>query len=151
MISTFRSVWATIITPILQRPPALQLAALCHRKTPDGREVLLITSSHGRWILPKGWPINGKSGGETAMQEAWEEAGVKKGKVAKTPLATFMTRKRYNDGRTLPCETTVYEIEVTKVANDYPEADKRDRRWVSPDEAAKLVDDDGLRGILKSF
>lgn len=151
MFSTIRSVWAQTILPIIQRPPVLQLAALCHRKTANGREILLVTSSHGRWILPKGWPIDGKSGGETAMQEAWEEAGVKKGKLAKKPVATFMTHKRYNDGRNVPCETTVYEIEVTKVANDFPEAGKRDRRWVSPDEAAELVDDAGLRGVLKSF
>lgn len=151
MMMTMRSVLSETILPFFRRPPVLQLAALCHRQSAKGREILLVTSSHGRWILPKGWPIDGKSGGETAMQEAWEEAGVKKGKVAKEPVGTFLTKKRYDDGRAVPCETAVYAIAVDKVANDFPEAHKRDRKWVSPDEAVDLVDDAGLQRILKAF
>jgi len=83
MFQSLRSTLTNAIGPLFKRPNALQMAALCHRDTDDGREILLVTSSHGRWILPKGWPIEGKSGGETALQEAWEEAGVKSGKVAK--------------------------------------------------------------------
>ena len=86
MISIRRSDWADTLLSFFRRPPVLQLAALCHRKTKRGHEVLLITSSHGRWILPKGWPIEGKSGRETALTEAWEEAGVKKGKATKSPI-----------------------------------------------------------------
>jgi hypothetical protein len=32
-----------------------------------------------------------------------------------------------------------------------PEAHRRDRVWVTPEEAARLVDEDGLREILRSF
>ena len=127
-----------------------QLAALCHRMTPQGREVLMITSSHGRWILPKGWPIDGLSGGQTAQQEAWEEAGVKARHVSKA-LGSFQTVKRFNDGHEEPCQTTVYAIEVSKVANDFPEAKKRKRRWVSQREAAEIVDEPGLRAIIAAF
>ena len=151
MISIRRSGWADTLLSFFRRPPVLQLAALCHRETKRGREVLLVTSSHGRWILPKGWPIEGKTSRETALSEAWEEAGVKEGKVAKKPVGTYHTVKRIEEGPELPCEMTVYAVEVGKVANDYPEADRRDRRWVSVDEAAELVDDAGLRGILTSF
>ena len=73
MMSMTRSAFADTLLSLFRRPPVLQLAALCHRKTKRGREVLLITSSHGRWILPKGWPIEGKSSRETALAEAWVE------------------------------------------------------------------------------
>lgn len=151
MTFSVRTALADAISPLFKRPPVLQLAALCHRDTERGREVLLITSSHGRWILPKGWPIDGKSGGETALQEAWEEAGVKKGKVTKKPVAVYPTVKRTDDGPELPCQMSVYGVHVKDIANDFPEADRRDRRWVSFDEAQKLVDDDGLRDVLATF
>ncbi len=151
MLNSVRSALADTIMPLLRRPPALQLAALCHRNTPQGREVLLVTSSHGRWILPKGWPIDGMNGGETALQEAWEEAGVKKGKVTKAPVGTFSTIKRFDTGQEVPCDTTVYAVKVNEVANDYPEADKRERRWLPAQEAADLVDEPGLRDLLTSF
>ena len=39
--------------------------------------VCLITSSNGRrWVMPKGMMEPGKSTGEIALQEAWEEAGI---------------------------------------------------------------------------
>ncbi|WP_207510471.1 NUDIX hydrolase [Cognatiyoonia koreensis] len=146
-----RSVLSETVMPFFRRPPVLQLAALCHRQTARGREILLITSSHGRWILPKGWPIDGKTSGETAMKEAWEEAGIKEGDVANDPVGSFMTHKRYDDGRAIPCETAVYAIEVKKVANKFPEAEKRERKWVSVEEATDLVDDTGLQRLLQKF
>lgn len=148
MFENMRTSIADAIRPLVQRPRALQMAALCHRETDDGREVLLITSSHGRWILPKGWPIDGKTGGETALQEAWEEAGVKSGKVEKAPVGTFLTTKRMDDGPELACETSVYAIKVKKTSDTFPEAAKRERRWVKVPEAMNMVEDRGLRELL---
>ncbi|WP_313606770.1 hypothetical protein [Rhizobium sp.] len=38
--------------------------------------ILLITSRDtGRWIIPKGWPTNGKTSSQAAAIEAYEEAG----------------------------------------------------------------------------
>lgn len=58
-----------------------QYGALCWRLKDGKPQVLLITSRRsGRWVLPKGWPMDGLSGPEAALTEAWEEAGVR-GKV----------------------------------------------------------------------
>jgi 8-oxo-dGTP pyrophosphatase MutT (NUDIX family) len=48
-------------------------------RTLEGRlEIMLITSrGTGRWVLPKGWPMVGVSGPESAAQEALEEAGIR--------------------------------------------------------------------------
>lgn len=133
------------------QPVHAQLAALCWRKANGGREVLLVTSSTGRWILPKGWPINGLHPGDAALVEAWEEAGVKKGKVTRKPLGAFLGAKRSLAGDDEPSVTKVFAVKVEQTVTDYPEADRRDRIWVSPAQAAELVDEDGLREILRAF
>jgi len=151
MISLLRPFWTGVLRPFFQRPPALQLAALCHRSTDDGKVVLLVSSSSGRWILPKGWPIDGMTAGEAAAQEAWEEGGVKASKVGKSSLGSFYGRKTYDNGRSEPCETLVYKLKVADVANDFPEANRRDRIWVSPTKAAELVDNAQLKSLLAKF
>lgn len=132
-------------------PVLTQLAALCWRKGDAGREVLLVTSSEGRWILPKGWPIDGLDHVETALTEAWEEAGVKRGKAGRKPIGHFDTVKVMRNGQSRPATVTVYAVKVHKISDDYPEADRRDRIWVSPHKAARMVSDEGLREILRAF
>jgi ADP-ribose pyrophosphatase YjhB (NUDIX family) len=134
------------------RPLLTQLAALCWRRTPDnGREVLLVTSSTGRWILPKGWPIGGKPPVHTALTEAWEEGGVKKARAVRRPVGAYMASKITTDGDELPCLHKVFAVEVRKSVDDFPERDKRERLWIKPEIAARLVQEDGLRDILQEF
>jgi len=131
--------------------PLLQVAALCHRKSPQGRQILLITSSRGRWILPKGWPIDGLSDHEAAMQEAWEEGGVKDGKVTPKPLIKFMGAKRFDNGTEVPARIKVYGIKVRDLSRKYPEHKRRDRRWVSVDKAARILREKGYLKALKAL
>ncbi|MBB3711620.1 8-oxo-dGTP pyrophosphatase MutT (NUDIX family) [Limimaricola variabilis] len=128
-----------------------QLAALCHRKGKKGREVLLVTSSEGRWILPKGWPIDGMRDSDAALVEAWEEAGVREGKVKRKPIGTFVAVKLSKHGDEEICVTRVFEVKAKKVLDDYPEVKRRDRRWVPAKVAARLVTEDGLREILREM
>lgn len=151
MTSIFRSAWAEVISPLLRRPAALQLAALCWRDGDSGREILMITSSRGRWILPKGWPMDGLTAPEVALREAWEEAGVREGIAAKTSIGGYNGRKCFDSGAQIACRTEVFEVEVVKMAPDYPESDARERRWVSVLEAANLASDPGLKSILKTY
>lgn len=130
--------------------PRVQVAALCHRKGPNGREVLLVTSSRGRWILPKGWPIDGKTDAEAALQEAWEEGGVRDGQVTTKPIAKFLGIKRFNSGEEVPARVRVYGVKVRDLARKFPEQNRRERRWVTIAKAAKLLADKGFRKALKS-
>ncbi|MBU2359862.1 MAG: NUDIX hydrolase [Alphaproteobacteria bacterium] len=130
--------------------PCVQVAALCHRKGPKGREVLLVTSSRGRWILPKGWPIDGKTDGEAALQEAWEEGGVRDGQVTAKPIAKFLGIKRYNSGEEVPAHVRVYGVKVRDLSSKFPEVSQRERRWVSVTKAAKMLADKGFRKALKA-
>lgn len=128
----------------------VQVGALCLRNRKSVQEVLLVKSSRGRWIIPKGWPMDGHTDAQAAKLEAWEEAGVAKGKVGKTPMGGYLTEKRFNDGRVVPCHVNVYQIDVKAMTKDYPEASIRQRKWMPLNEAAKAVDDIGLQALLLS-
>ncbi len=128
--------------------PADQAAALCYRLDAAGvLRVLLVTSSRGRWILPKGQIEPGQNLATTALQEAWEEAGVH-GYV--TPHAGEETlghwlRKR-RDGTEI--SIGVVPVWVDELARVWPEDHRRQRRWASLREALELVDDESLRRLL---
>lgn len=130
--------------------PARQVAALCTRKARKGHEVLLITSRDtGRWIIPKGWPIKGKSDAEAALQEAWEEAGVKKGKLDPSPLGHFRYDKILEGGTAQPVKVTVFHVRVGAMSDSFPEAGERKLKWTSPDKAADLVEERDLAALLR--
>lgn len=146
-----KDTWRNIVRPLYQRPKQIQVAALCFRGEGDKRRVLLVTSRDtGRWIVPKGWLIKGLDAKGAAVQEAWEEAGVKPAKVSKTAIGTYDYDKRLKGGLPVPVEAQVYAIEVGDVANDYPEARERVRKWVSPEEAADMVHEPGLQDLLRA-
>ena len=151
MKNLFQAVWTGVLGPMLQRPKRLQVAALCHRGQGTARRYLLITSRDtGRWIVPKGWPIRGLSSNETALQEAWEEAGVKEGQASSAPIGTYTYGKRQNTGWTIQVKTLVYSVSVQHLSETYPEVHQRTRKWVTAGEAANLVNEPELKQILLS-
>jgi len=152
MTPSLSRAWEEILRPMIFRPKRLQVAALCYRKTDKGTDVLMVTSrGTGRWILPKGWPISGKDGAESALQEAWEEAGVKKATIQGAPIGHYEYLKNLGKGRAETVQTLVYIAKVTKLSKSYPERDQRKRQWVSADEAANLVHEPKLRALLRQL
>ena len=142
---------AAVVTPILKRPKIVQFAALCICANSDKTQIVLITSSNGRWIIPKGWPENGKSGAETAALEAWEEAGVISNPEKFQFAGRFDTVKERDSGLRFDCETFVYVIPVDELSDDYPEISERDRRLVDLDTAPDEVDDADLSDFLRHW
>lgn len=128
-----------------------QYAALCFRRTgKHDHEVLLITSRDtGRWVIPKGWPMKGKSGSECALREAFEEAGVE-GSPWPLPIGVYAYDKVLTSG-VQPCIVSVYPVEVDRMRNEFPEKGQRERKWFKPKKAAEKVDEPELRSLLKSF
>lgn len=134
-----------------RRPAYLQVGALCLRHRHGQREVLLISSlDTGRWIIPKGWPMAGRSLAGAALCEAWEEAGVR-GSVGAEPIGHYVYLKQREGGIAQRCEVSVYLIQTEGLSDDYPEAGKRQRHWMSPALAAGRVAEDGLQAILRSL
>ena len=152
MFRLLHEVWDSFLSSMLQRPKRLQVAALCYRDRGDDREVLLVTSRDtGRWIIPKGWPIRGLSSPEAAMQEAWEEAGVSEGHMATESIGTYTYDKTLRSGLPVPVETLVYSFEVESLKEEFPESRIRRRKWVSPSDAAGLVQERELKSILRDW
>ncbi|KEJ96856.1 NUDIX hydrolase [Pseudosulfitobacter pseudonitzschiae] len=152
MIEVLRKFWGATLAPMLQRPKRLQVAALCHRTKGDDTEVLLVTSRDtGRWIIPKGWPIRGLKSSEAALQEAWEEAGVRNSKATPAPIGTYTYDKRQSTGWDMPVETLVYSVSVNELSEEFPEAHERTRKWVLSREAADMVAEPELQMILRQL
>ena len=127
-----------------------QFAALCYRIRRDKPEILLITGrGSGRWIVPKGWPMDGMTPAASAAREAWEEAGVT-GKVFDRCLGLFSYSKTIG-GAGLPIVAMVYPVRVKSLAAKYPEKGQRVRKWFSSKKAASLVAQPELARIIKDF
>ncbi|WP_341368951.1 NUDIX hydrolase [Yoonia sp. BS5-3] len=131
--------------------PLTQVAALCTREGKKGTKILLVKSSRGRWILPKGWPMDDRTDAQAAKCEAWEEAGVAKGRIGKTPIGTYLAKKRFDDGRVVPCLVAVYPLAVKSTVDHYPESETRERKWFPVKKAIKRVDETGLKDILRAL
>src|SRR5438876_9553051 len=108
----------------------------------DGQICLVTSSSGKRWVIPKGVIDEGKSATETALQEAWEEAGLLV--VLGGAAGTYQYEQC---GGT--CLATVFRMQVNEVRDDWPEAAVRKRTWVGLDEAVEMVEEEGLRDILR--
>src|SRR5262245_16490511 len=88
--------------------------------------VCLITSSNGkRWVIPKGLIDPGHTAGESALLEAWEEAGLV-GVLRPEPVGSYLYSKY---GETY--HVTVFLMEVTEAKTDWPERQLRQRLWLS--------------------
>jgi len=128
-----------------------QFGALCYRMRKGKPEVLLVTSRRTRrWIIPKGWPMDGMSPAQGAAREAYEEAGVE-GKVFDFSWGAFTYTKRLSETNHLPCAVLVYPLKVKKIHDSYPEKSERKRKWMRPADAAKKVDEAGLAQMLRHF
>lgn len=112
-------------------------------------EVLLVTrKGSGGWIIPKGWPIAGKSLAEAAAQEAFEEAGVK-GTVNPRPIGTFRHVKELAVIGGLQINIVVHPLWVDHEFPKWPELGQRKRKWFSAKEAAKRVDSPELGELIR--
>lgn len=144
--------WTEVVQPLLRRPPECQVAALCVRKQAGDPEVLLISSRDtGRWVVPKGWLMEGKTAAEAAREEAWEEAGVKHAICTNEAIGTYSYEKRLDVGYVSPVEVQVFELDVIETVDAYPEAPERKRVWVKPHEAADMVDEPGLQALFQQM
>jgi len=122
-------------------PYVRQSAALPLR----GGKVCVITSSNGkRWVIPKGLIDPGQTAGETALQEAWEEAGLV-GALHPEPIGSYLYEKY---GQT--CHVIVFVMDVTEVAGEWPERQVRERSWVSQAGLLERIEEPGLLDVLRA-
>lgn len=138
-----------------KRDPRTQFAGLPFRvvKGKKGKrvEVLLVTSRETRrWIIPKGWPMDGLTPADAAAQEVWEEAGAR-GRGYDVCLGLYSYRKWLSEDDFLPVIVAVFPVKVRELADEYPEVAERRRKWFSLKKAASKVEERDLRQLIETF
>jgi 8-oxo-dGTP pyrophosphatase MutT (NUDIX family) len=130
--------------------PRKQIGALPWRKKKGRVEVLLITSRETRrWVIPKGWPMDGLADFSAAKLEAYEEAGVD-GRIRRKAIGSYLYDKQMDESVAVRCRVHVYLLGVTEEHRKWPEKGERKRQWFAIDEAALLVDEPDLSELIRS-
>ncbi|WP_448951200.1 NUDIX hydrolase [Labrys neptuniae] len=127
-----------------------QVAALPFRRRKGGGvEVLLLTSRQTRrFIIPKGWAESRKTW-KWAEREALEEAGIL-GKIKRKPIGQYRYWKRFKTYFGM-VEVEVYALKVENELEIWPERTQRLRKWLSPEEAALLIEEPQLVSLIRNF
>ena len=94
------------------------------------------------WGIPKGTIERGDTPEATALNEAWEEAGLS-GRLLGSSIGTYEYRKW---GAHLT--VAVYIMEVLEENAEWQEAHFRERRWATVDEALSLLEPHPVRPLL---
>jgi 8-oxo-dGTP pyrophosphatase MutT (NUDIX family) len=119
-----------------------QASAVPYRESGGQLEFCLITNRRGRWIFPKGFIDPGETVEQTALKEAWEEAGLQ-GSIVGSPVGRYRTPK-FGAVR----EVLVLLMQVDWCADQCQESSVRRRVWVPAAEARQLLDRRELRRCL---
>jgi 8-oxo-dGTP pyrophosphatase MutT (NUDIX family) len=131
--------WRDLLSLRTSAAPAARQSGAIPYRIGQGQPVFLIITSRGtgRWIFPKGTPIDGKLPWEVASVEALEEAGVE-GDVETQPVGSYRTVKMVGISR-MPVEVDMFPMRVERQHEDWLEKDSRERQWVSLQEATRLL------------
>lgn len=123
-----------------------QSSALPFRFSDDKIQILLITSVKGnKWIFPKGLIDYNLSAQQSALKEAFEEAGIA-GEMLDVLLGEYIYHKWGGI-----CNVKVFPLHVKRVFKDWPESSQRQREWVPIDKAIDLIERNELKDILERF
>lgn len=97
-------------------------------------QILLISTRSGKnWTIPKGIVEERLEDSESAMKEAFEEAGLI-GNIDETISWQFRFRKWGGI-----CDVRLYPMVVDNELDEFPENDLRKKKWLSVKDAIKLV------------
>ncbi|MBT3359775.1 MAG: NUDIX hydrolase [Rhodospirillales bacterium] len=112
----------------------------------NGPEILLITSrKKKRWIVPKGVVEPDLSPQDSALMEAFEEAGLR-GRVVGPALGRY-TYEKWGG----VCTVEVFPMRVTETLAQWPEREVRTRRWLPPLSAARRADDAKVAAMIRKL
>lgn len=140
-------------TQIYNKATFARIVAGCIVLSADFDRVLMISSSKhkNRWIFPKGGVEYDEVEDfrKTARRETWEEAGTVVKILRKLPVMEdhrFLKQSKVDkhfkgvdltvDGDRIPrSEFHFFEAQVLEASNEWPEADRRQRKWCTYSEA----------------
>jgi len=101
-------------------------------------------------VIPKGWPMMGRSASATAAREALEEAGLI-GEIGKRPLGAYVYMKFLKSGEGRPCKVRVFAFRVVGQKEVWREKGQRTTRWFAWSEAAGAVQERALARLIRKL
>ncbi|MEM6661674.1 MAG: NUDIX domain-containing protein [Pseudomonadota bacterium] len=113
------------------------------------RFVIVTSRRTGRWVFPKGSIDPGMTAPEAAAQEALEEAGLI-GLADPAPIGSYRTPK-IRPPLIWTLEISLYAMEIEEVLDVWIEAEQRERRFVTVDEAAELLSEHSMTDLARRF
>ena len=129
----------------------IQYAALPWRLVGRRLEILLITSRETRrWVIPKGWPMKGRTPQQAAAIEALEEAGLS-GEIDPTSVGSYRYLKQLKVDEAAPIQVIVFPLQVTSQLEHWKEKDQRQFAWFRYQKAASLVVEPNLKRLIRDF
>ena len=117
-------------------PVPIQVAAVCYRRASAGIEFLLVRTSSGRWIFPKGRMDDSLSNREAAAREAWEEAGAM-GIIGPRAFHVFRYSKGDPEQDTVLVEAYLLEVLRSGLAKE----EHREPTWFTAEEGKRAISD----------
>lgn len=133
---------------------SLRSGVIPYRAGENGRLEFLLIRRHGHewWSIPKGHLTPGCTLAQTAVEEAYEEAGVH-GAMGLVPLGSFRHCKTNGEPHRPPqlVELVLFPLEVESEADLWPEMAIRERRWVGREQVPQFVAPGPLRDLLTVF
>jgi 8-oxo-dGTP pyrophosphatase MutT (NUDIX family) len=131
-----------------RRPRASQAAAVCYRFKGERLEFLLIRSSVGRRLFPKGSPKEGEELWETAKREAREEAGAI-GKLRTKPLTRFWQHKGRKKKSRREISVDAFLLEVSHWQDE--DEEEREPKWYEPGDAERAFTEDWRKEDAREY
>ena len=123
-----------------------QSGVLPYRKNKTSMEVLLISSrKHKNWIIPKGIVEPGLTPENSAIKEAYEEAGIS-GVISGPSLGKYTVEKWGGI-----CSVEVFPFQVELVYDQWPESEFRERLWCPASDAVRKVRSAELAVLIQSW
>lgn len=131
-----------------------------NQTTLNGYDVLLISSRRkpGQLVFPKGGVKRGERPEEAALRETWEEAGIRGIILANLANSTAAAGQQAPADAEIVKTASVAEqnmprgdwfvLQVTEMAEEWPEREVRSRQWYSLETALKL---DRVRGRARAL
>ncbi|MCS0504426.1 NUDIX hydrolase [Ancylobacter sp. GSK1Z-4-2] len=113
-------------------------------------QILLVSSREThRAVIPKGWPMRNRKDWKSAQIEARQEAGIV-GDISRKRIGQYLYWKRLDTHFAL-VKVSVFPLAVRRQLGDWPERHERERRWMTPEDAALLVDETDLGALITEF
>ena len=121
-----------------------QSAVLPYRQLDGKLQIMLIASRRAtRWVIPKGVKEPELSLRDSAEKEALEEAGIR-GTLDEQPIGDYEYKKWGG-----VCQVAVFPMAVSEsVPEDEWEESHRERRWLEPKKAKRLIAEPALRKLV---